>query len=45
MVDEEISSWITEGHIYCLLAGYYMQYIVVICTICSNGSKVSTSRK
>ncbi len=40
MVDEEISAWITKGYIYWHLAGYYMQYIVVTCTICSNGGKV-----
>lgn len=43
MVDEEIYAWISEGYIYWHLAGYYMQYIVVICTICSNGGKVFNS--
>lgn len=37
MVDEEIFAWITKRYIYWHLAGCYMQYIVVICTICSNG--------
>ncbi len=40
MVDEEIFTGNTKGFIYGHLAGYYMRYIVVICTICSNGGEV-----
>lgn len=39
MVDEEISAWITKRYIYWHLAGCYIQYNVLLWTICSNGCR------
>lgn len=38
---EKSLSELHEGHIYWHFAGYYMRVTIVICSICSNGVKVS----